>query len=129
MSKSSEALESLISMYINIQNGTNMIFNKSKILEELNLIKQDLERIKQLEKENQELKELQELNKQGLWNLKQENQKLKNAIDWLKHTFEITLDSKVRISDGIDCIQAFPIDMKNNEVIYELLKEVLEDER
>ena len=57
MSKSSEALESLISTHINIQNGTNMIFNTSKILEELNLIKQDLERLEELEKENLELKE------------------------------------------------------------------------
>lgn len=59
--------------------------------------------------------------------LEQENEKLKKVVDWIKHTFEITLDSKVRISDGIDCIQAFPIDLKTNEVIYELLKEVLDE--
>lgn len=54
------------------------------------------------------------------------NKKQVKVIAWLKNTFEITLDSKVRISDGTDCIQAFPIDLKTNEVIYDLLKEVLE---
>lgn len=56
----------------------------------------------------------------------EKNKKQVKVIAWLKNTFEITLDSKVRISDGTDCIQAFPIDLKTNEVIYDLLKEVLE---
>lgn len=56
-----------------------------------------------------------------------ELEKIEKVIAWLKNTFEITLDSKVRISDGTDCIQAFPIDLKTNEVIYDLLKEVLEN--
>lgn len=56
------------------------------------------------------------------------NKKQVKVIAWLKNTFEITLDSKVRISDGTDCIQAFPIDLKTNEVIYDLLKEVLEND-
>ena len=56
-----------------------------------------------------------------------ELEKLKKVIAWLKNTFEITLDSKVRISDGTDCIQAFPIDLKTNEVLYDLLKEMLEN--
>ena len=55
-----------------------------------------------------------------------ELEKIEKVIAWLKNTFEITLDSKLRISDGTDCIQAFPIDLKTNEVIYDLLKEVLE---
>lgn len=57
MSKSLEALESLISIHINIQNGTNMIFNTTEILNKLNTIKQDLKHKKQLQKEIAELKD------------------------------------------------------------------------
>ena len=103
------------------------------------IILKALERLEQLEKENQWLKELikeykrlKELANQviekfqiGKKNLTEENEKYKKVITWLKNTFEIALDSKVRISDGTDCIQAFPIDLKTNEVIYDLLKEVL----
>ena len=106
---------------------------------EFNVVKKALDRLELLEKENQELKELikeykrfKELANQviekfqiGNKNLIEENEKYKKVIAWLKNTFEITLDSKVRISDGTDCIQAFPIDLKTNEVIYDLLKEVL----
>lgn len=108
---------------------------------EFNVVKKALDRLEQLENENQELKELikeykrlKELANQviekfqiGNKNLTEENEKYKKVITWLKNTFEIILDSKVRISDGTDCIQAFPIDLKTNEVIYDLLKEVLEN--
>lgn len=106
---------------------------------EFNVVKKALDRLEQLEKENQELKELikeyklfKELANQVIEkfqisnkNLTEENEKYKKVIAWLKNTFEITLDSKLRISDGTDCIQAFPIDLKTNEVIYDLLKEYL----
>ena len=121
--------------------------------------KQELyKQIKQLEKENQELKEKiskfekpilymcrdrrsRELERLRLLELVntynvpillndfetvKELEKIEKVIAWLKNTFEITLDSKLRISDGTDCIQAFPIDLKTNEVLYDLLKEVLE---
>lgn len=100
---------------------------------EFHIVKEALDRLELLEKENQEL----ETDKKMLNALYQEVkdtasfymskcEKFEKVIAWLKNTFEITLDSKVRISDGTDCIQAFPIDLKTNEVIYDLLKEVLE---
>ncbi len=49
--------------------------------EALGYIKQDLERLEQLEKENQEWINLYILITEGNWNLKNENQKLKNAIE------------------------------------------------
>lgn len=101
---------------------------------DIEAITQALDRLELLEKENQELQaKVYELDtvklaiQNGLFKATiQENEKYKKFITWLKNTFEITLDSKVRISDGTDCIQAFPIDLKTNEVIYDLLKEVLE---
>lgn len=125
---------------------------------EFNVVKNALDRLESLEKENQELKEKisrfekpilymcrdrrsRELERLRLLELVntynvpillndfetvKELEKIEKVIAWLKNTFEITLDSKVRISDGTDCIQAFPIDLKTNEVIYDLLKEVLE---
>ena len=103
-------------------------------------LNQALDYFEQLDKENQELKELikeyklfKELPNQVIEkfqssnkNLTEENEKYKKVITWLKNTFEIILDSKVRISDGTDCIQAFAIDLKTNEVIYDLLKEFLQ---
>ena len=125
---------------------------------EFNVVKNALDRLESLEKENQELKEKisrfekpilymcrdrrsRELERLRLLELVntynvpillndfetvKELEKIEKVIAWLKNTFEITLDSKLRISDGTDCIQAFPIDLKTNEVIYDLLKEVLE---
>lgn len=72
------------------------------------------------------------VNQDILWEsylISQRLNKLEKIIEFLKEQFEITLDSKLRISDGTDCIQAFPLLMKSNEVIYDLLKEVLIDER
>lgn len=97
--------------------------NQSNLIESLNRL------IIKAKQENQELKIFanQDIEKLhiGNKNLTEENEKYKKVIAWLKNTFEITLDSKVRISDGIDCIQAFPIDLKTNEVLYDLLKEFL----
>lgn len=95
---------------------------------EFHIVKEALDRLEQLEKENKPYLELLTNNAKYQCENKtliQENEKLKKVIAWLKNTFEITLDSKVRISDGTDCIQAFPIDLKTNEVLYDLLKEFL----
>lgn len=94
---------------------------------DIDAITQALNRFELLEKENQDLRD--KLNSQDLdiWQLHCKYGEYKKVITWLKNTFEITLDSKVRISDGTDCIQAFPIDLKTNEVIYDLLKEILEN--
>lgn len=53
--------------------------------------------------------------------------KLEKVIAFLKDTFEITLDSKLRISDGIDCVQAFPLNLSTHEIVYDDVKEVLID--
>lgn len=53
--------------------------------------------------------------------------KLEKVITFLKDTFEITLDSKLRISDGIDCVQAFPLNLSTHEIVYDDVKEVLID--
>lgn len=124
---SKEALEYLTSKVFT--GGNSILETEAEIC--ANVIKQDLERLKALEKENKKWREIVGCDlceALGREILLEENEKLKKAVDWIKHTFEITLDSKVRISDGIDCIQAFPIDLKTNEVIYELLKEVLDNE-
>lgn len=85
MSKSLEALDKLCKVKIYQKEASAYDYLGKEIYkEEINAIKQDLERLEQFENENQELKELQELNKQGLWNLKQENKKLKKIIEILK---------------------------------------------
>lgn len=91
-------------------------------------LKKTFEKKWELQKENQELLMAIENKNNEIKNLKKliHDNPYKKVITWLKNTFEIILDSKVRISDGTDCIQAFPIDLKTNEVIYDLLKEVLE---
>ena len=96
---------------------------------EFNIVKQALDRLEALENENKKWREIVGCDlceALGREILLEENKKLKKAIEFLKEQFEITLDSKLRISDGVDCIQAFPLLMKSNEVIYDLLKEVLE---
>lgn len=131
-------LNNFISREKHIDSERNKTINKC-----VDTLSQALDYFEQLEKENQELKELikeyklfKELANQVIEkfqisnkNLTEENEKHKKVIIWLKNTFEIILDSKVRISDGTDCIQAFPIDLKTNEVIYDLLKELLENGR
>lgn len=93
-----------------------------------NLVKTNVELVNknlELQKENQDLNAFADAYANAREELLIKNQNLEKVIAWLKNTFEIILDSKVRISDGTDCIQAFPIDLKTNEVIYDLLKEVL----
>ena len=129
-------------------------------IEEHQQILQDLERKEELEKENQELKELLESCKQGLHYLGEVNEelnysidseiyfltnelfeqkernidlytryeKLKKVINFLKHNFSIKLDSKLRISDGLECVQSFLFDKETNEVVYDDVKEVLEND-
>ena len=78
--------------------------------------KQQSDRLEKLEKENQKLKE--------------ENQKVKKVIDFLKLKFDISLDSKLRISDGSECIQTFIVDLPENTTIdemFEIIPEVLCD--
>lgn len=103
-----------------------------------NKINQDLERLEHLEKENQELKEQHEKDfeiicKQAyLLNNKHIDrpfiEKYQKFIDFLKLNFDISLDSKLRISDGSECVQTFIIDLPENTTIdemFEIIEEVL----
>ena len=82
MNKSLEALESLIFLCKNIQNGTNMIFNTTEILNKLNTIKQEIERLQQLQKEIAELKDQVDYFKEEFegWQSACEWAEAKNAI-------------------------------------------------
>lgn len=122
--------------------------------EDYNIIKQDLERLENLEKanilltlkmqneinyaikeinklkqENQELKDLQELNKQGLWNLKQKNQKLTKAIKLLKRFLcvECELYDEVDNKERYE-LRAFGSGIISDIETIQLLKEVLGNE-
>ena len=55
-------------------------------------------------------------------------EKFKKVIDFLKLNFNISLDSKLRISDGNECIQTFIIHLPENTTIdemFEIIPEVL----
>lgn len=56
-------------------------------------------------------------------------EKYQKFIDFLKLNFDISLDSKLRISDGNECVQTFIIDLPKNTTIdemFEIIEEVLE---
>lgn len=69
---------------------------------------------------------------EALEELKKENAKLKKVIDFLKLNFDISLDSKLRISDGSECVQTFITYLPENttiEEMFEALREVLENDK
>ena len=54
--------------------------------------------------------------------------KLKKVINFLKLNFNISLDSKLRIDDGSECIQTFIVHLPENTTIdemFEIIPEVL----
>lgn len=53
---------------------------------------------------------------------------LERIISFLKSTFKISLDSKIRISDSLDTIQAFPLNMHTGDNLYDLIEEYLVNE-
>lgn len=58
-------------------------------------------------------------------------EKLKKVIDFLKLNFNMSLDSKLRISDDSECVQTFITCLPENTTIDEMfkaLREVLENE-
>ena len=58
-------------------------------------------------------------------------EKLEKAFDFLKLNFDISLDSKLRISDGSECVQTFITYLPENTTIdemFKVLKEVLEND-
>lgn len=103
---------------------------------EINIIKQDLDRLEQLEKENQELKEkfkmLEENEDVVLTTLEisvQENTKFKKALDILKGKLELPLEDDFDVINKDD-IHLYRLRTKAlvNEEEYELLKSVLGEE-
>ena len=128
MSKEMTPKEALNQLNNFISREKHIDSERNKTINEcVDTLNQTLDYFEQLEKENQGLKNKNAALKVKVRAWEIQGKKYKKVIAWLKNTFEITLDSKVRISDGTDCIQAFPIDLKTNEVIYDLLKEVLEN--
>lgn len=77
---------------------------------------------------------VKELRKKELQTIKQDLdqlEKLEKVIDFLKLNFNISLDSKLRISDDSECVQTFITYLPENTTIDEMfktLKEVLENE-
>ena len=85
--------------------------------------KQVNECIDTLTQENQELKEFQVLTKQGLWNLKSENEKLKKAFKIL--TQRIIIKTHKNFLFGGRHLDIANTTMKLTDDEYDLLKEVL----
>ena len=59
-------------------------------------------------------------------------EELEKVVDFLKLNFDISLDSKLRISDGSECVQTFITYLPENTTIDEMfktLKEVLENDK
>lgn len=120
---SKEALEILIYFVNGTGNKEKNIYYKT--------IKQDLDRVEQLEKENQELLVNKNVAQGIAINLKEENDKLKKAIDILKDKFDI------KISHTIEDIPIIIISLEEtgewycidiSEEQYNLLKEVIEND-
>lgn len=87
-------------------------------------ISENEENFKIIEKDLKALKALEEL--------KKENAKLKKVIDFLKLNFDISLDSKLRISDESECVQTFVAYLPENTTIdemFEALREVLVNDK
>ena len=66
-----------------------------------------------------------------LEDLKKENTKFKKVIDFLKLNFNMSLDSKLRISDDSECVQTFITCLPENTTIdemFKVLRELLENE-
>ena len=59
-------------------------------------------------------------------------EKLEKVIDFLKLNFNMSLDSKLRISDDSECVQTFITCLPENTTIdemFKILKEVLENDK
>ena len=58
-------------------------------------------------------------------------EKLEKVVDFLKLNFDISLDSKLRISDDSECVQTFITYLPENTTIdemFKVLKEVIEND-
>lgn len=116
----------------------------SEVAKCLNTIKQDLERLEQLEKENQELKDKLKEPKykvfmgcrgggrqfaQHVEIIKKEKQKLKKAIEIIKDSLHLKVDFYDYDYDYKFIIKVGGLFEHISSEEYELLKEVLEDDK
>lgn len=131
---SKEALKKLF--FDNKDLHVDIVLNDRNVCEIYNTIKQDLERLKVLEEENQDLKNRLDNEQLAFDKLFESNQKLSELYAKLKQALDILKDKKVSIG----------LLLKNNTLNqynrvrhlydadfliqeeYELLKEILEDE-
>ena len=111
MYNSKEALE-------NLTYCVNGMESKEKYYK---IIKQDLDRLKKLEKENQELRKSIKSWNETAGNLLKENRKLKNIIEILKRNYLAVGENRNSDTGYIVSIES---DITKQE--YELLKEILE---
>ena len=90
-------------------------------------IKQDLERLEELEEENQDLKDNEKIITDYGYNLVIENEKYKKAIEILKMQTSI---ENIKCENGnIYIVDIGDISLLITQQEYELLKEVLENEK
>jgi len=90
---------------------------------DIDAITQALERLELLKKENEELTNT-------IAETHYKMVRYKKFIDFLKINFNIVLDSKLRISDDLECVQTFVYDLPKNTTIkdmFEIIEEVLEN--
>jgi predicted RNase H-like nuclease (RuvC/YqgF family) len=132
MSKSLEALENLVHCKSETKCKECKHKYRCTMERDYNTIKQDLERLEQLEKENQELKDKGKELVKDFHKAIDILKKYKKAIDILKDRLTIEFDDKyneinfeVSGSTEIDYVY-LPFDDKQE---YELLKEILEDDK
>lgn len=78
-----------------------------------------IQEIDLLEKDNENMAEMLELNSKALWDLKMENQKLKEAISILKESLDIRIDEE---NNFIDSFSYGPIDREHVKLLMEVLK-------
>ena len=119
-----EALEKLCKVKIYQKEASVYDYlGKEVYKEEINLITQALERKKELENENEELTNT-------IAETHYKMVRYKKFIDFLKINFNIVLDSKLRISDDLECVQTFIYDLPKNTTIkdmFEIIEEILKD--
>ena len=137
---SKEALEQIMRKYMFYVPARNE--GKEHLLNCLNIIAKDLERLKQLEEENQDLKNRLDNEQLAFDKLFESNQKLselyaklKQALDILKDKLVLDIETEIAKENDIELIGYWLVEgviQKFYTIItkeeYELLKEILEDE-
>ena len=128
---SKEALKKLF--FDNEDIKVDITLNDRKVCEIYNTIKQDLDRLEKLEKENKELRKSIKSWNENAGNLLKENTKLKKAIDYLKDNFKLKISESYNEDGTIKYIlfsdrTALKYGLIVREENIELLKEVLKND-